>query len=100
MPFIKNAGISPKILLALFLIKVFAGIAIGWIAIHIYGPGNDYWDTNDFAREEYQLLFTDTAKYFTNLFIPGAGYTEGYSGLFSSQNSFWNDLEGKRYRAA
>lgn len=93
VPFIKNAGIRPGILLSLFLLKIFAGIAIGWIAIHIYGPGNDYWDTNDFAREEYQLLFSNPGKYFTNLFIP-EGYTGGYSGVFGSYNSFWNDLEG------
>ncbi len=92
VPFIKNAGIGSGTLLALFLLKILAGIAIGWIAIHIYGPGNDYWDNNDFAREEYQLLFSNPAKYFTNLFIPD-GYTGGYSGLFSSYNSFWNDLE-------
>ena len=92
VPFIKNAGISSGTLLGLFLLKIFAGIAIGWIAIHIYGPGNDYWDNNDFAREEYQLLFSNPGKYFTNLFIPD-GYSEGYGGLFSSYNSFWNDLE-------
>jgi hypothetical protein len=93
VPFIKNAGISSGSLLSLFLLKILAGIAIGWIAIHIYGPGNDYWDTNDFAREEYRLLFSSPGKYFTNLFIPDDGYTGGYSGLFSSYNSFWNDLE-------
>ena len=93
VPFIKNAGISSGTLLGLFLLKIFAGIAIGWIAIHIYGPGNDYWDTNDFAREEYQLLFSNPGKYLTNLFIPD-GYSEGYGSLFSSYNSFWNDLEG------
>ncbi len=93
VPFIKNTGISSGTLLGLFLLKILAGIAIGWIAIHTYGPGNDYWDTNDYAREEYQLLFSNPGKYFTNLFIPD-GYTGGYSGLFSSYNSFWNDLEG------
>ena len=90
VPFIKNAGISPKILLALFIIKVFAGIAIGWISIHIYGPGNDYWDVNDYAREEYQLLFTQPGKYFTKLFT--SNYNDSFSGVFSSYNSYWNDL--------
>lgn len=90
VPFIKNAGISPRLLLGLFLVKMLAGVAIGWIAIHIYGPGNDYWDTNDYAREEYQLLFTDPAKYFSNLFT--SDYAGGYGGLFNSFDSYWNDL--------
>jgi hypothetical protein len=92
VPFIKNAGISSGTLLGLFLLKILAGIAIGWIAIHIYGPGNDYWDNNDFAQEEYRLFFSDPGKYFTNLFIPD-DYTAGYNGIFSSHNSFWNNLE-------
>ncbi len=90
IPFLKNAGLNPKLLLGLFLIKIIAGIAIGWISIHIYGPGNDYWDLNDYAREEYQLLLTDPGKYFTNLFT--SDYTDGYSGFFNSYNSYWNDL--------
>ena len=90
--FIKNAGISSGILLSLFLLKILAGIAIGWIAIHIYGPGNDYWDVNDFAREEYQLLHTNPGKYFINIFT--SDYQDGYAGIFSSGDSYWNDLKG------
>ncbi len=90
IPFIKNVGINSKVVLGLFLIKVLAGIAIGWISIHIYGPGNDYWDVNDYAREEYRLLLTDPAKYFSNLFV--SDYTDGFSGVFNSYNSYWNDL--------
>ena len=76
--------------MGLFLFKILAGIAIGWISIHIYGPGNDYWDVNDYAREEYKLLFTDPGKYFSNLFT--SDYEGGYSGIFNSFNSYWNDL--------
>ena len=92
VPFIKNAGISSGTLLGLFLLKILAGIAIGWIAIHIYGPGNDYWDTNDYAREEYQLLQTNSFKYLINIFT--SGYQGGYAGMFSSGDSYWNDLKG------
>jgi hypothetical protein len=92
VPFIKNAGIKPGTLLWLFLFKIIAGLAIGWIAIHIYGPGNDYWDINDYAREESQLLISNPAKYFTNLFT--SDYEGGYSGIFSAHNSYWNDLKG------
>ncbi len=92
VPFIKNAGISSGNLLTLFLLKMLAGIAIGWISIHIYGPGNDYWDTNDYAREEYQLLQTNPLRYLSNLFT--SDYPGGYAGMFSAGNSYWNDLKG------
>lgn len=92
VPFIKNAGISSGNLLTLFLLKILAGIAIGWISIHIYGPGNDYWDTNDYAREEYQLLQANPLRYLVNLFT--SDYQGGYGGMFSAGNSYWNDLKG------
>lgn len=92
VPFIKNCGISSGGLLSLFLVKILAGIAIGWISIHIYGPGNDYWDVNDFAREEYELLHTNPGKYFINIFT--SDYQGGYAGMFSSGDSYWNDLKG------
>ena len=92
VPFIKNAGINSKVLLGLFVFKIIAGIAIGWIAIHIYGPGNDYWDVNDEAWKEYQLLITNPGKYFINIFT--SDYDGGYAGIFSSFDSYWNDLKG------
>ena len=91
-PFIKNAGIGSGTLLTLFLLKILAGIAIGWVSIHIYGPGNDYWDTNDFAKEEYQILQTNPLKYLINIFT--SDYQGGYGGIFSSGDSYWNDLKG------
>ena len=92
MPVIKNLGINNKTIIGLFLFKVIAGIAIGWISIHIYGPGNDYWDINDEAWKEYQLLITSPGKYFINLFT--SDYPGGYSGMFGSYDSYWNDLTG------
>ena len=90
--FIKRSGINSKVIIGLFLFKIIAGIAIGWVSIHVYGDGNDYWDVNIEAWKEYQLLMTDPGKYFTNIFT--SDYPGGYSGVFSSMNSFWNDLKG------
>ncbi|MGB4845245.1 MAG: hypothetical protein WBP16_12335 [Ferruginibacter sp.] len=92
MPFIKTLGIDNRVIIGLFLFKILAGIAIGWISIHIYGPGNDYWDVHDFALEEYKLLFTDPGKYFSNIFT--SDYQNAYAGVFSSGDSYWNDLKG------
>ena len=92
MPFIKRSGINSKVVIGLFLLKIIAGIAIGWLSLHFYGPGNDYWNINTEAWKEYQLLMTDPGKYFTNIFT--SDYPGGYSGIFSSIDSFWNDLKG------
>lgn len=91
IPFIKKAGLNSKLVLALFLFKVIAGIAIGWLSLHFYSSGNDYWDVNREGWKEYQLLCTNPHEYFTNLF--SSGYTKGYGGLFDSFQSFWNDLK-------
>ncbi len=90
--FVRNARINSKLLIGLFLLKILAGIVIGWISLNIYGEGNDYWEINKEAWKEYQLLFTEPAKYFTNIFT--SDYPGGYTGLFSSFNSYWNDLKG------
>ncbi len=90
IPFIKKAGINPKLVAGLFFFKIIAGIAIGWLSLHLYGPGNDYWDLNKEAWNEYQLLLSDPGKYFTNIFT--SDYPGGYSGMFGSLDSFWNDL--------
>ena len=88
--FVKNSGLSNKYIIILFLVKVFAGLAIGWISLHIYNTGNDYWDVNREGWKEYQLLWSDPHEYFTNLFK--SGYSQGYGGVFDSFQSFWNDL--------
>ena len=90
-PFIKNAGLDNKLVLALFCCKIVAGIAIGWLSLHYYNSGNDYWDVNREGWKEYQLLRTDPREYFTNLFR--SDYPNGYAGLFDSFQSFWNDLK-------
>lgn len=88
--FVKQAGLNNKSILLLFFIKVTAGVAIGWISLHIYGSGNDYWDVNRDGWKEYQLLLSDPREYFTNIFR--SNYGTHYGGIFDSFQSFWNDL--------
>jgi len=90
IPFVKKAGIDSSILTGLFLFKVAAGIAIGWISLNIYGAGNDYWDLNKEGWIEYQLLISDPREYFSNIFT--SPYPAGYGGMFGPLDSFWNDL--------
>ena len=90
IPFVKNSGLSPKYILLLFLAKIFAGLAIGWISYNIYSTGNDYWNVNRDGWKEYQLLWSNPREYFTNIFK--SQYAQGYGGMFDSFQSFWNDL--------
>lgn len=74
------------------MLKIAAGILLGWTALHFYGNGNDYWDLNRESWNEYQLMFNDPGRYLTNLFT--SDYEGGYGGVFSSHDSYWNDLRG------
>ncbi len=91
IPFVKRSGISSRVIILLFLVKIAAGIAIGWLSYHTYSVHNDYWDVNTHGWEEYQLLWRNPREYFTNIFT--SGYAKGYGGLFDSFQSFWNDLK-------
>jgi hypothetical protein len=87
--FVMNAGIAPEIIISLFIIKVLTGCLHAWILLRV----SSVPDTAIFHKEglaEYHLLFTHPGEYFTNLFQ--SGYSTGYDGLFSTTNSYWNDL--------
>lgn len=88
--FVKNTGISNHVIVGLFLLKIIAGITIGWVSLHVYGKGNDYWNVNRDGWIEYKLLWANPKEYFTNIFH--SQYSKGYGGLFDSFQSFWNDL--------
>ncbi|MDN3655656.1 hypothetical protein QWZ08_08470 [Ferruginibacter paludis] len=69
--------------------KVVTGCVHAWILLRISSEA----DTAIFHKEgllEYHLLFTHPGEYFTNMFQ--SGYSTGYAGMFSSTNSYWNDL--------
>lgn len=90
IPFVKKTGLSTRTLTLLFVLKVAAGLAIGWLSLHYYNAGNDYWDVNREGWKEYQLLLYDPGEYFSNIFR--SDYAHGYTGMFDSFQSFWNDL--------
>ena len=89
--FIRASGLGNRTIVLLFLIKVSAGFLIGWLSIHYYSGGNDYWDNNRAGWEEYRLLWDNPYEYFTNLFR--STYPKGYGGVFDSFSSYWNDLK-------
>lgn len=87
IPFVKKTGIPAKGILLLFLVKIAAGLAIGWFTKDIT---NDYWPLNADSMNEHRLLLSDPWAYFTNIFH--SGYENGYGGFLDALPSYWNDL--------
>lgn len=86
--FVKNAELGSSIVIFIFLCKVAAGLAAGWLTHN--DAHSDTWNYHHQALTEYQILFTDPKEYFSNLFF--TGYTHGYDGVLQAQDSYWNDL--------
>ena len=87
--FVLNSGISAKIIIALFVLKVITGCVHAWIMMQLANVP----DTIVFHREgliEYHLLFSHPKEYINNFFR--SNYDTGYGALLSSTNSYWNDL--------
>ena len=89
--FVKNTGLDKRTVILLFLVKVAAGLCMGWITLTYFG-GGDYGSANMYGRLEHKLLLDDPNKFFRELF--DAEYSQGYGGMFDSVNSFWHDLAG------
>ena len=87
--FVRKAGIPIRIVLTLFLIKIFAGVFVGWISFK-FSPVNDYSILNQESIKEYALIFSDPHEFFTNIFR--SPYPNAYGGFFNSVGSYWNDL--------
>ncbi len=91
VPFVKKSGLGGKTIIILFLLKIVAGVAIGFVSNNIISPGtNDYWIMNIEGWKEYQLLLSNPYKFFTNIFY--SHYERGYSGFFDALPNYWNDL--------
>lgn len=90
IPFLLKSCLGSKWLTSLFILKVFAGLAIGWISARYYSEGNDYWTLNQYGIEETALLKNSPGEFFLSLFKSPYGH---YSGFFTSVGSYWNDLK-------
>ncbi|MDB5203635.1 MAG: hypothetical protein JWQ27_3044 [Ferruginibacter sp.] len=90
LDFVKKTGLGTKLILLLFLVKIAAGLLIGWIS-NRYDPLNDYAMLNGYGREEYQLMITHPKEFLINIFY--SPYNGEHSGFFYSTASYWNDLK-------
>ena len=91
--FIKQAGLPNYWLIGLFLLKVAAGVAYGWYYTTIpnYTISSDSWKFFFDAKNDTALLYKDPLRYFTSIY--DNPYDKDYRHLFSSVNSYWNDLK-------
>lgn len=91
IPFFKNAGLEKSTLIALFLIKIFAGIAYArFYTLPKYYPGSDTFRFYRLSLVETKWLLANPAAFIKDLF------THGYNtagNIFSGDNTYWNDLK-------
>ena len=89
IPFVRNSALSPKIILALFITRIAAGLTLGWLA-HYFSPLNDYTTLNNEGIVEFQNLIHKPQLFFTDIFY--SPYQNTYGGYFDAVGSYWNDL--------
>ncbi len=87
--FVKSSGIKPFTIRILFILKVLAGLTIGWLSFHFY-KANDYWDLNKEGILEYKLLLRNPKEFISN--IAYSPYQNKYGHFFNAVGSYWNDL--------
>ncbi len=86
--FIKESKLENRILIALFLIRVFVGLVNGYISLYYYSVSDSsYFQLQ--GVEEYHLLLQHPLQYFTNIFH--SNHNIGYGNFLESSNSYWND---------
>ncbi len=87
--FFKKSGLPAKLLLTLFVIRIFVLIVNAGINLY-YMPVSDSVNFNLFGIEEYHLFFQNPHEYFVNIFH--ANSPQAYSRLLDDSHSYWNNL--------
>ncbi len=91
--FIQQTGLTSRWLIGLFLLKVAAGVVYGYYysTIPDFETSSDSWKFFFDAKTDTKLLYQNPVGYFTSIF--DNPYDKDYRHLFSSVNSYWNDLK-------
>ena len=87
------SGLTSPQLIIFFLLKVMAGILYGWIGVYYGNMAQmvDTWAYHYQSLKELELLKSHPIDFFTSIFQNS--YSNGYLKIFSSENSWWNDLK-------
>lgn len=89
--FFTQAGLPKPALVALFVIKILAGIVYAWFyALPQYIAGSDTWRFFEASKAETDWLLRDPAGFIKDLFH--YGYSNS-GNIFNGENTYWNDLK-------
>lgn len=93
IPFVKRAGMPARYLIGLFLLKIAAGAAYGYI--HFNAPGHvgltDTWKFFYQGSEETAKILKDPSMIIRDI-LPHEVH-RGFGKLFTTDNSYWNDVK-------
>lgn len=88
--FMKRSGLAATTLLLLFMIKIAAGLFLGWYSDTYQHDTTDYFANNNGGWVEYQIMRLHPKEFFLDFLQPRYA---GFGNFFGSVNSYWNDLE-------
>lgn len=89
--FFTNSGINKFLLVALFAIKMLAGLAYAWFYLQPnYHTNSDSFRFYAYSLEETNILLTQPLHFLKDIF--SYGYTTT-GNVFVGDNSYWNDLK-------
>lgn len=89
--FFTNSGISKTLLIALFIVKVLAGLAYAMFYMQpSYHADSDSFRYFDYSIAETDMLLKQPFYFFKDLF--SFGYNK-IGNVFIGNNSYWNDLK-------
>jgi hypothetical protein len=87
--FFKESGLSARILITLFLLRILV-LIIGCCINQYYLPVSDSVILNGMGIKEFHLLFQNPHEYLINIFHTNS--PNAYSRLLDDSHSFWNNL--------
>ncbi|MDQ6813674.1 MAG: hypothetical protein M3040_08060 [Bacteroidota bacterium] len=91
IPFFKKSGIGKTPLIALFIVKILAGIGYGkFYTLPKYYANSDTWRFYRLSLEETKMLRQSPLLFSQDLFH--YGYSSS-GNIFSGENTYWNDLK-------
>ncbi len=88
---IRRSGLPNAIICGLFLLKILAGIAFfQFYSLPANKPTSDTWKFYNRSLSETDVLLSNPAQFAKSLFT---SKYESTGGLFSDQQSYWNDVK-------
>lgn len=89
--FFKNSGLTSRMLICLFLIRIAMSLVTCYFNLY-YFPNADSLAFHNGGIDEYNLLMKNPREFFFNFFQDG--HYNGYSGFLDVTKSYWNDAKG------